>query len=67
MDDEDEREVSITSDYTDPLIGRDFMGKYRIRNKLGEGGFGTVYRAIQLAVGRWIIGLRRRRCSCWHY
>jgi serine/threonine protein kinase len=51
-DDDDEREVGVTSDFADPLIGRDFVGKYRIRSKLGEGGFGTVYRAIQLAVER---------------
>jgi serine/threonine protein kinase len=36
----------------DPFIGRVFKDAYRIESKLGEGGFGAVYAAIQLAVER---------------
>ena len=36
----------------DPLIGREPLGQYRILAKIGEGGFGSVYIADQLGVGR---------------
>lgn len=34
------------------LIGRDIIGQYVIRSKLGEGGMGEVYLAEQQAIGR---------------
>ena len=37
---------------TDPLIGRTLGGKYVVESKLGSGGFGAVYRARQIPVGR---------------
>ncbi len=37
---------------TDPLLGQTPLGQFRILKKLGEGGFGAVYLAEQLAVGR---------------
>src|SRR5262249_36130423 len=36
----------------DPLIGRQIIGQYVIRRKLGEGGMGAVYIADQPSVGR---------------
>src|SRR5262249_8419341 len=36
----------------DPLIGRQVIGQYVIRKKLGEGGMGAVYVADQPSVGR---------------
>ena len=37
---------------TGSLIGRDIIGQYVIRSKLGEGGMGEVYYADQPAIGR---------------
>lgn len=36
----------------DPLIGRVFDGKYRLDQRLGGGGMGTVYRAMHLLIER---------------
>ena len=37
---------------TDPMIGKQIIGQYVIRRKLGEGGMGAVYVADQPSVGR---------------
>lgn len=39
-------------DHSDPLLGRTLGGKYVVESKLGSGGFGAVYRARQIPVGR---------------
>src|SRR5258705_13453681 len=36
----------------DPLIGRVFENKYRLDERLGGGGMGTVYRATHLLIER---------------
>src|SRR5512132_2155395 len=36
----------------DPLLGRVFDGKYRLEERLGGGGMGTVYRATHLLIDR---------------
>jgi len=43
-------EPSITQ--VDPLIGQTPLGQYKILSKIGEGGFGAVFLADQLGVGR---------------
>jgi len=40
------------ADLPDPLLGRVIAGRYTIREKIGAGGMGTVYRAYQDVVGR---------------
>src|SRR5215470_2789713 len=46
------RHASTPMPSTDPLIGRQIIGQYIIRRKLGEGGMGAVYVADQPSVGR---------------
>ena len=36
----------------DKLIGRTLSGKYVVKDRIGRGGFGAVYRAVQEPVGR---------------
>lgn len=36
----------------DPMRGRVFSGKYRVLERIGQGGMGTVYRAVQAGLNR---------------
>jgi tRNA A-37 threonylcarbamoyl transferase component Bud32 len=36
----------------DPYLGQSLNGRFRVESKIGEGGFGSVYRGVQLATGR---------------
>ena len=36
----------------DPYIGTTLKGRFKIESKLGEGGFGAVYRGVQTGTGR---------------
>ncbi len=43
--------AQVTAD-KDPFLGRLFEGRYQITNVIGRGGFGAVYRALQLGMAR---------------
>jgi len=45
-------DATISEVPVDPLIGRVFDGKYRLDQRLGGGGMGTVYRARHLLIDR---------------
>src|SRR5258706_12806816 len=45
-------DATIADVPTDPLLGRVFEGKYRLDERLGGGGMGTVYRAKHLLIDR---------------
>src|SRR5437667_4662277 len=36
----------------DPLLGQLLKGTYKVEEKIGQGGMGAVYRAIQIPLGR---------------
>jgi serine/threonine protein kinase len=36
----------------DPYLGQTLNSRFRVESKIGEGGFGSVYRGVQLATGR---------------
>ncbi len=44
--------VAPKVDPADPFIGQALNNRFRIESKIGEGGFGAVYRGVQLATGR---------------
>lgn len=47
-----EREARILTTLSDVLPGTVLDGKFRLDEKIGSGGFGTVYRAMQLNLAR---------------
>ncbi|HOT13100.1 MAG TPA: hypothetical protein PK710_25180, partial [Polyangiaceae bacterium] len=36
------------------IPGTIIAGRFRVESKLGEGGMGAVYRATNIATGRWV-------------
>ena len=41
-----------SAQHDDPMIGRTVAGRYVIQSRIGSGGMGTVYRAVQTGLGR---------------
>lgn len=46
------KSFEASGDRVDPLIGTTFEGRYVVKSLLGKGGYGAVYRAAQVGVGR---------------
>ena len=42
----------LRSDPNDPMVGKLLDGKYRLVEKVGEGGMGSIYRAVHTEMGR---------------
>lgn len=45
-------DATVSTDTSDPLIGRTLDDKYRLDSRLGEGGMGTVYQGTHLLIDR---------------
>lgn len=46
--------ASPPPDKADPLLGKVFAGRYQVNNLVASGGMGTVYRARQRGIERWV-------------
>ena len=44
--------AKLRDPHRDPYVGMVLKGRFSVSEKIGEGGFGSVYRGIQLATGR---------------
>jgi len=59
----EQRNARILTTLSDILLGTVLDGKFRLDEKLGSGGFGTVYRATQLNLARLVAVIRLWRES----
>ncbi|MCA9562332.1 MAG: serine/threonine protein kinase [Myxococcales bacterium] len=51
---DNERLVQLPDKANDPLLGTVLNGRYRLEERIGEGGMGAVYRGVQEPVGRQV-------------
>src|SRR5437762_5865825 len=45
-------ETELMADTGDPLLGRLLDHRYRLTKKIGEGGMGSIYKAVHTEMGR---------------